>query len=132
MVREEAFVEKKHLLSQVLLLVPVVGVEPTRYRYHWILSPARLPIPSYRRMTDDIIPYSCPKIKGFFKILEIFFKQILKAKKDTPAQGRGECLRIGYAHGYLIASVINSLFVTGISRYNRCCSHRCFGFVYFP
>jgi hypothetical protein len=24
-------------------------------------------------MTDDIIPYSCPKIKGFFKILEIFF-----------------------------------------------------------
>ncbi len=29
-------------------LVPVVGVEPTRYRYHWILSPARLPIPSYR------------------------------------------------------------------------------------
>ena len=30
------------------LMVPVVGVEPTRYRYHWILSPARLPIPSYR------------------------------------------------------------------------------------
>ena len=39
-------------------LVPVVGVEPTRYRYHWILSPARLPIPSYRRMTNGIISYS--------------------------------------------------------------------------
>ena len=29
-------------------LVPVVGVEPTRYCYHRILSPARLPIPPYR------------------------------------------------------------------------------------
>ena len=27
-------------------LVPEAGVEPARYRYHWILSPARLPIPS--------------------------------------------------------------------------------------
>ena len=31
-------------------LVPVVGVEPTRYRYHGILSPARLPIPSHRHI----------------------------------------------------------------------------------
>ena len=30
------------------LLVPLVGVEPTRYRYHGILSPARLPIPPQR------------------------------------------------------------------------------------
>ena len=30
-------------------LVPVAGVEPARYRYHRILSPARLPIPSHRR-----------------------------------------------------------------------------------
>ena len=30
-------------------LVPAVGLEPTRYRYHRILSPARLPIPSCRR-----------------------------------------------------------------------------------
>lgn len=29
-------------------VVPVTGVEPVRYRYHWILSPARLPIPSHR------------------------------------------------------------------------------------
>ena len=29
-------------------LVPEAGVEPARYRYHWILSPARLPIPSFR------------------------------------------------------------------------------------
>ena len=31
-------------------VVPVVGVEPTRYCYHRILSPARLPIPPYRRI----------------------------------------------------------------------------------
>ena len=31
-------------------LVPVAGVEPARYRYHWILSPARLPIPSHRQV----------------------------------------------------------------------------------
>ena len=30
-------------------LVPLVGVEPTRDRYHGILSPARLPIPPQRR-----------------------------------------------------------------------------------
>ena len=36
-------------VSRLSLVVPVTGVEPVRYRYHWILSPARLPIPSHRR-----------------------------------------------------------------------------------
>lgn len=31
-------------------LVPVTGLEPVRYRYRWILSPLRLPIPSHRRV----------------------------------------------------------------------------------
>ena len=31
-------------------MVPVVGLEPTRYRYQRILSPPRLPIPTYRQM----------------------------------------------------------------------------------
>ena len=35
--------------SYTPVMVPLVGVEPTRYRYHWILSPARLPIPPQRR-----------------------------------------------------------------------------------
>ena len=30
-------------------MVPVAGVEPARYRYQRILSPPRLPIPTYRR-----------------------------------------------------------------------------------
>ena len=37
--------EQRGLCSDV---VPEAGVEPARYRYHWILSPARLPIPSFR------------------------------------------------------------------------------------
>ena len=32
-----------------LFLVPLIGVEPIRYRYHRILSPARLPIPPQRQ-----------------------------------------------------------------------------------
>ena len=32
-----------------LILVPVAGVEPARYRYQRILSPPRLPIPTHRR-----------------------------------------------------------------------------------
>ena len=31
-------------------LVPVAGLEPARYRYRWILSPLRLPIPSHRHV----------------------------------------------------------------------------------
>jgi hypothetical protein len=27
--------------------VPEAGIEPARYCYHWILSPARLPIPPF-------------------------------------------------------------------------------------
>ena len=37
------------------VMVPVVGLEPTRYRYQRILSPSRLPIPSHRRLPNDYI-----------------------------------------------------------------------------
>ena len=76
---------KKSTRACECFLVPVVGVEPTRYRYHWILSPARLPIPSYRHMTNGIIPYSKSKIKRFFKIHKIFFTQTSFSNKNTPA-----------------------------------------------
>ena len=39
------------------VMVPEAGVEPARYRYHWILSPARLPIPSFRRFAYYIITF---------------------------------------------------------------------------
>ena len=41
---------KKKTTKTVVLffMVPVAGLEPARYRYRWILSPLRLPIPSHR------------------------------------------------------------------------------------
>ena len=43
-------------------VVPEAGVEPARYRYHWILSPARLPIPSFRQMLPTY--YTVTNIKN--------------------------------------------------------------------
>ena len=50
-------------------LVPVVGLEPTRYRYQRILSPSRLPIPSHRRRTTLIIQEEKRKCKSCFMVL---------------------------------------------------------------
>ena len=72
--RKERISLKKSLLptdKRDFFMVPVVGVEPTRYRYHWILSPARLPIPSHRRnITSVIITKSDTKVKSFFHFLK--------------------------------------------------------------
>ena len=35
-------------VPQLFILVPKVGLEPTRPCGHWILSPARLPVPPLR------------------------------------------------------------------------------------
>ena len=56
-------------------LVPMVGVEPTRYRYHGILSPARLPIPPHRLIWDLHIIYQ----KSF--VVNTFSKKLQFAKK---------------------------------------------------
>ena len=45
------FIIEKHSPKQVLLSVPEAGVEPARCRHHRILSPARLPIPSFRHIS---------------------------------------------------------------------------------
>ena len=46
------------------LLVPVTGVEPVRCRHHRILSPARLPIPSHRRVFTTDVLYTIPSGKS--------------------------------------------------------------------
>ena len=56
----------------------MIGVEPIRYRYHWILSPARLPIPSHRQMSHfrgTLVLYHSQKIKSraFEKKIKIYF-----------------------------------------------------------
>ncbi len=51
--------------------MPKAGLEPARCRQHWILSPARLPIPPLRQMVVYIskIYYTekSRKMQGFFE-----------------------------------------------------------------
>ena len=65
---------RKLLSLRGYLMVPVVGVEPTRYHYHRILSPARLPIPSYRLAYSLFIILLWIFIVNSFNQLLIFFK----------------------------------------------------------
>ena len=39
------------------VMVPEVGVEPTRGCPHWILNPARLPVSSPGQVEDNLTPY---------------------------------------------------------------------------
>ena len=49
-------------------LVPVAGLEPARYRYQWILSPSRLPIPSHRRIVQLLYTRLPEKASTFSEI----------------------------------------------------------------
>ena len=55
-------------------MVPEAGVEPARYRYHRILSPARLPIPSFRRKNRYIVSQNQPAVKSFFHLAVLFLR----------------------------------------------------------
>ena len=62
---------KKEFVSNLVgstrtLLVPEAGLEPARYRYHWILSPARLPISPLRLI---FIHFLLQKTGIFVKII---------------------------------------------------------------
>src|SRR5690606_37440068 len=57
----EAISKGTRLKGESLLMVPKVGVEPTRYCYHRILSPARLPVPPLRR----VLSYDSTPVAGF-------------------------------------------------------------------
>ena len=87
--------EQSGLCSDV---VPVVGLEPTRYRYQRILSPSRLPIPSHRHLT--ISHYTGWESKIQEKLFasgimpwhpiknEQSVKNVEKRKKDYPRPGK--------------------------------------------
>ena len=53
-------------------MVPVVGLEPTRYRYQRILSPSRLPIPSHRHVFSYYTSSFRKIQEGLFKNLQNF------------------------------------------------------------
>ena len=64
--RAASFKQKKRVRTRIasrLSLVPVAGVEPAPCCQDWILSPARLPIPSHRQNTFYIIQDLPPKSK---------------------------------------------------------------------
>ena len=65
--------------SDYMGLVPVVGLEPTRCRHQRILSPSRLPIPSYRRGR-----YRCKDYytQGWPRLQEWIFDVAEKIKKS--------------------------------------------------
>ena len=54
-------------------VIPVAGVEPARPRGHWILSPARLPIPPRRHdMKNAIFHLTYGKaVTGFEPVIEV-------------------------------------------------------------
>ena len=70
-------IKKQPTLKRLIaFLVPVVGVEPTRYCYQRILSPSRLPIPSHRLLFNfQLYYFTTPagKKQVFFYILYTLF-----------------------------------------------------------
>lgn len=80
-------------------LVPVAGVEPARYRYHWILSPARLPIPSRRQMFNFMYAVQMVLVTGLEPV-RYFYRGILSPLR-LPVPPRPQVV------GYLIYSIPN-------------------------
>lgn len=79
--REHQAARKKRVrtrtASRLSLMVPLAGLEPARYRYQWILSPPRLPIPSQRRIPFRHVP---PNSKSIFLIRRFVLYIIRPAK----------------------------------------------------
>ncbi len=76
--RPPHYQQKRQDFVLPFLLVPVVGLEPTRCRHQRILSPSRLPIPSHRRVNRDIIADTEEKCKDYFFFLRESLHKIQK------------------------------------------------------
>lgn len=50
-----AYPKKCPRLRAIFWLVPGAGIEPARYRYRWILSPVRLPVPPSRHQVEVVL-----------------------------------------------------------------------------
>ncbi len=97
------FDTKKTVPKNSLFLVPVVGVEPTRYRYHGILSPARLPIPPHRQICyQNIITHLLFVVKGKIAILSLFFLTFIILRCII-------LVNFGYIKGEIIMNTRNSM-----------------------
>ena len=52
------------LCNSLIFLVPEVGIEPTRGRPRWILSPVRLPVSPLRLECAVLLPYRAFRCQG--------------------------------------------------------------------
>ena len=63
------------IVRSLFFEIPAAGVEPARPRGHWILSPARLPIPPRRHdMKNAIFHLTCTygkAVTGFEPVIEV-------------------------------------------------------------
>ena len=99
-------------------LVPAAGVEPARYRYHRILSPARLPIPSRRHkpLNYNSISYNSQNVKQRWNIF-------MKYRKITWQEGENVLkliLWISLYENTIIYSYLSFLPVFGLHITLRC------------
>ena len=58
-------------------MVPEVGIEPTRYRYRWILSPVRLPISPLGQRVNYILVKKTRKQKRYLNTRMLFVLLII-------------------------------------------------------
>ena len=71
------------------ILVPVVGLEPTRCRHQRILSPSRLPIPSHWPVDTGLLYWEVgAKFKSFFSRPDAV---PLRTQEDPPGPGGYGC-----------------------------------------
>ena len=62
------------IVRSLFFEIPAAGVEPARPRGHWILSPARLPIPPRRHNYEECnVPFCCygKAVTGFEPVIEV-------------------------------------------------------------
>ena len=72
--KKQAQKDGNHLSGLVSFVIPAAGVEPARPRGHWILSPARLPIPPRRHNCEECnVPFCCygKAVTGFEPVIEV-------------------------------------------------------------
>lgn len=83
---------KRRSGTDALQVVPKAGLEPARYRYRWILSPLRLPIPSLRHIFQTLQNELYNRLSHIVKksigdIPQPFTTSLLIVIRNTPCRG---------------------------------------------
>ncbi len=109
-------------------MVPEAGVEPARYRYHGILSPARLPIPSFRQKngatgrnrTGDLFITSEPLYRLSHGSTNIFYYLSIISNYFILSSRIFEKLKHFFRASYIqYIKAKNEIYVRGGSRFSK-------------